>query len=437
MGRRTFDAQDDVEAAALEQALLMVRALKQLADATPDGHVLARVEKATVELGRKFVRDRLQDVLNAQATDLEKKGGAWSCPCGGTRKHSGRATRRLVTAAGDVTLSRVYLTCRRCGQHAHALDERLGVEGFVSPHAQRLLCRLGTDWSFARCAGHLREVAGLVVCDNTIRKICDHHGGLVRAWQRDDPEASRRFREAEGDIEFQTDGTCVNTVGGWREVRLSIFAKRRRGGPVTDLGAWDDERLPAPEARVATAAVRSGERLGPGWRRAAGRLGVTQTTEVTVLADGAKWIWKEARKHLPGAAGVLDFYHASEHAHAAAVALHGEGAAAEAWYEDHRRTLLESGATGLRARLASESGTGSELIEYLEPHREHTPYRERLAEGRTIGSGMVEGACKTAIGRRLKQTGARWKVRRLERMAALCCLDYSDQVEAYWKKAAG
>jgi hypothetical protein len=76
MIRRTFVAEDEVEAAALEQALAMVRELKRLADATPDGHVLARVEDATVALGRRFLRDRLQDVLNAQAHDLEKKGGA-------------------------------------------------------------------------------------------------------------------------------------------------------------------------------------------------------------------------------------------------------------------------------------------------------------------------------------------------------------------------
>ncbi len=76
MIRRTFIAEDELEAAALEQALAMVRELKQLADATPDGQVLARVEDATVTLGRRFVRDRLQDVLNAQAHDLEKKGGA-------------------------------------------------------------------------------------------------------------------------------------------------------------------------------------------------------------------------------------------------------------------------------------------------------------------------------------------------------------------------
>ena len=73
---RTFVAEDEVEAVAIEQALAMVRELKQLADATPDGHVLAVVESAAVDRGRRYVRDRLQDVLNAQAAGLEKKGGA-------------------------------------------------------------------------------------------------------------------------------------------------------------------------------------------------------------------------------------------------------------------------------------------------------------------------------------------------------------------------
>ncbi len=195
--------------------------------------------------------------------------------------------------------------------------------------------------------------------------------------------------------------------------------------------------MPAPHVRVATAAIRTSAALGPQWRRAAARLGIKRTDELTALADGAKWIWNEIEKNLPGAAGVLDIYHAGEHLHAAAVALHGPGPAAEAWYERRRRTLLESGSAGLLAELASEPGDVSGLVGYLGPHGDHTPYRRRLAEGRSIGSGMVEGACKTAIGKRLKQTGARWKVRRLERMAALCCLDYGEQFDAYWKKAAG
>ena len=93
MIRRTFVAEDEVEAAALEQALAMVRELKRMADAAPDGQVLARVEQAAVDRGRRFTRDRLQDVLNAQAADLEKKGGAAAlAPAaapGGTRAGSG------------------------------------------------------------------------------------------------------------------------------------------------------------------------------------------------------------------------------------------------------------------------------------------------------------------------------------------------------------
>lgn len=76
MSHRSLVAEDELEAAAMEQARAMIRELRQLADATPDGRVLARVEAATLDLGRRFVRDRLQDVLNAQAKDLEKKGGA-------------------------------------------------------------------------------------------------------------------------------------------------------------------------------------------------------------------------------------------------------------------------------------------------------------------------------------------------------------------------
>lgn len=335
-----------------------------------------------------------------------------------------------------MTLHRRYFTCRRCGAHAHPLDERLGVDGFVSPHAQRLFCLLGAEHAFEHTARLLREVAGLCVCDNTVRKLCDEHGGRMRTWQREAPEAVQPFREAQGQVEFQTDGTCVNTTGGWREIRLSIFAKRMPGEPIHELDAWDSQRLPEPTTRLATAAIRTAGALGPQWRRAAGRLGITRTAELTVLADGAKWIWNEANRNLPGAALVLDIYHASEHLHTAALAQYGEGPKATGWFKMQRRKLLESGVSGLLEVLDPTAKGVPELAEYLRPHLDHTPYRQRLAEGRSIGSGMVEGACKTAIGKRLKQTGSRWRVRRLERIAALCCLVYSDLFEEYWKQIA-
>jgi hypothetical protein len=302
------------------------------------------------------------------------------------------------------------------------------VAGFVSPAAERLLCLAGASWSFDRAAAHLKEFCGLAVCDNTIRRVCHEHGGAMRDWQRDDPAAAGPFRAAAGDVEFQTDGTAVNTTGGWREMRLSIFAKRDRGAAGQDP--------PAPHVRVLTAGIRGGERLGPQWRRQAARLGLTATADITVLADGAKWIWGQVAAHLPGAAGGLDYYHAGERLGQAGRALFGETAAAAAWAAGHRRTLLTGGGAQLLADLTAEGAGCQDVRAYFRPHADHLDYPGRRAAGQSIGSGMVEGACKQVIGRRLKQTGARWKVRRADRMASLCGLIYSDLWDAYWQQAA-
>ncbi len=102
MVRHRLAAADEIEMIAMEQAQAMVRELKRLADITPDGHVLAVVESAAVDRGRRFLRDRLQDVLNAQAADLEKKGGAVATapaadPARATDRKSGGSSPPLAT----------------------------------------------------------------------------------------------------------------------------------------------------------------------------------------------------------------------------------------------------------------------------------------------------------------------------------------------------
>jgi len=58
-----------------------------------------------------------------------------------------------------------------CRVGAHPADDRLGVNGGMSPQAQRLLCLAGASWSFDCSAKYLKEYCGLVVSDNTIREI--------------------------------------------------------------------------------------------------------------------------------------------------------------------------------------------------------------------------------------------------------------------------
>lgn len=263
-------------------------------------------------------------------------------------------------------------------------------------------------------------------------------------WQREAAEAHAPFRQAGGDIEFSTDGTSVNTWEGWREMRLGIFSKRHRG-PSARPADWNDRELPSPHVRVAFAAIEKSDRFSARWGRWAQRLGIDDTREISVLADGAAWIWEEVSVHFPEATGVLDIYHALEHITDVAKTIYGEETArCQLWIGSVRSALLAGGWPAVQRRLRtawqrtkkrSHRKLLQSLSRYLGKHPWHLGYAQRLAEGRSIGSGQVEGACKHMIGRRLKQTGARWRVRRVNRMANLCSLLYSDHWNAYW--AAG
>ena len=142
----------------------------------------------------------------------------------------------------------------------------------------------------------------------------------------------------------------------------------------------------------------------------------------------------------------LDIYHALENLSKTGKLLYKEGTEDyQQWRESTKWELLESGFEKIEQRLeelekefAGSTVEKNELLRvrgYLENHRSRLNYRERLLEGRVIGSGQVEGACKSMIGRRLKQTNARWNVDRLNEMAVLCSVHYSDLWEKYWIQA--
>lgn len=341
-------------------------------------------------------------------------------------------------------LRRVYFVCRGCGLGSYPADERLGVEGPRTRHCERLIALAGASWSFDRAACHLRELCGLAVSDHVVREVCHLHGQRIADWQQKAPQVPAAFRQAAGDVEFTTDGTSVNTTAGWRELKVAIFSKRERGGSAT-IHDWERRRLPAPRGRVMFAAIQKSNRFGRRWKAWARRLGILAPSRMTVLADGARWIWEEQVKNLPGAEGVLDVFHVLEHVGRTGHVLHGEGTEqARAWIHQARQALLTGGGEALETLIdqtcRSLRGTRRQALArletYLAPHADHLDYPRRLAEGRSIGSGQVEGACKNPFGRRLKQTGARWRPRRANRMANLCGLTHSDLWDLYWTTQA-
>jgi hypothetical protein len=93
MSKTTFVAENPTEALVIEQALVFTRQLTRIANDAPNGQVLGLAEKCVLSQGRDFLRQALQTVLQAQATEVEKKGrpsGAVAVGSAATTKASRR-----------------------------------------------------------------------------------------------------------------------------------------------------------------------------------------------------------------------------------------------------------------------------------------------------------------------------------------------------------
>ena len=349
-----------------------------------------------------------------------------------------------MTAVGAITIARAYVTCYQCGVGGYPLDARLGIDGFLTRQATRLACRAGAQHSFAAAEDLLADLCGWHVSDERLRQACQEEARRIADWQAQNPAAPAAFTQASGVIEFQTDAAKVNTDTGWRDMKIAIFAKRPLG-PSATPAEWDTRHLPKPTARVAIAAIEGIDPFAPQWRPWMERLRILTGASISVLGDGAEWIWDHAHAQFPGSAGLLDIYHASEYIANAGKALFGEGTpAAAAWLVQGRQALLADGWWGICEHVGQTLATDQAperhpavagLLSYLAKHVDRLNDRLRLHQGRSIGSGMVEGAAKNLVGKRLKQTGARWKVDNVNKMAELCCLNDSSQWTAYWTAA--
>lgn len=347
---------------------------------------------------------------------------------------------------GEVEVSRRYYQCRKCGTSCLPLDQWSGlVAGMCTPQARRMLSLAGMSWSFDTASDHLAELCLLKVSNDTIRVVSEEEGEAARQWIAQSDRPAEVFQQSCGDQEFYTDGVTVNTTEGWRDLRLNVMDKREAGLAATP-DQWKDRVLPEPSVRIAWASLAACEQQGRAWKRMGRKLGIIDDPTLSVLADGARWIWDQAGLCWKKAQWVLDVFHVSEHIHDCGKILFGEKSPqTRPWSQAQLQNLIEHGPVqylkDLKALQSMHQETekikaiGS-LLNYLEPNVDSLWYRQRLAQGRPIGTGLIEGGCKTIVSNRLKLNSARWTPKHAEQMAALRCLDYSRLWSDFWSERA-
>jgi hypothetical protein len=388
-------------------------------------------------------------VKQAHRAALEQRTAV--CPqCGQTLSARSPQERTVETLVGTIRLRRPYFYCERCQRGSAPLDAALGLtERRKQPDVQKATVKLTKEVPYETACELFEELTGLPLSAHTahevtqavaegltvldvapsrqeiVAKIASVAMGqpwrpiLVLAIDGADvptrPEAAKGRRPGRKRARAKR----ARWTGEWREAkgfRFYLIADDRIGQVLSWHQVQTDEEAAEALQQVKAAGLIPEEEV-----------------RLCVIADGARWIWKQAQALFPSAVEMLDYYHCSEHVHKVAALQYGahperqrewcEAALARLfWGEVHGVIWGLQRMQPTDAHAAEEIG---KLIRYLQRHQERVDYRFARKGGYPMGSGGIESANKFICHVRLKRSGAWWYVTNANQMLALRCAKYN------------
>jgi hypothetical protein len=412
----------------------MIRRLKEeigklLEERLPHGgSTLDEIERITEELGQEIER-RIEESITRQ----EGRGYVGSfapCECGGRAVYKKDYAKNWQTLHAQLVIPRAYYHCKSCGKGFAPLDEVLGLDrGATSLRVRDKIARVAAMAPFGRGASELAALCNVSLSAKTFERVAEMVGEGIEA---EVSSSEKHVASGLADIPdpapdrlyVTIDGATVPLVGSWKESKV---------GAVYETFTDKDGNVQARDVEhVAT--MGDSEAKGDRVYTPAFRRGVEKAGQVVVLADGGRWIWKQAKNNFPKAVQILDFYHASEHLADIARAWYGsEGPNANKWLDKRKIDLLEGRFERVMNSIRAWHPTDAEHLElkrenigYFIRNRKRMHYDQYLANGLHVGSGIAESACKCLVQARLKQAGMRWSPRGAAAMLQLrrLWLDY-------------
>jgi hypothetical protein len=326
----------------------------------------------------------------------------------------------------------------------------------LTPGARQAVAIAGAVDSFGEAASVvLKKLSGLRVSESTAQRTSEATGrdigrrvaageifGVSRAWPW--------HKDAEGKscayVSLDLTGLGMQgRAGAAAEGRMAAVAMVYNPAP-EERSRWANPaatRPPEFQARY-VAGLDGQEALGEPLRKQAAQVGMDHAERWIALSDAGAGVEDWLRVNFGRVdAVILDFYHAAEHLGDLARALHPtDEAIREDWVEAWSHRLKHEGGQAVLEQLQSLSMAGresarkvhGEVMGYFANHVHRMDYPTYRAKGWSIGSGPIESACKTVIGKRMKNGGMRWGGDGADEMCHLRALFSSgeDQWDAYW-----
>ena len=395
----------------------------------------------------------LAELLRFAAPAADQR--AIPCSCGQQARYQELRSKTVLTAVGEVRISRPYYLCPHCHHGQFPADVELDIKDTESsPGVRRMEAVLGQEAPFEQGRQRLKLLAGLEVTTKAVERTAETVGADIAARQQAQIERVMQLDlpivvgEPIPILYVQMDGTGVpvvkkETVGrAGKTAGQPAHTREVKLGCVFTQTTWDQEgfAIRDPASTTYVGAIETAEEFGKRLYLEAWQRGWSRALVRVVMGDGSVWIWNQADLHFPGAMQIVDLYHAREHLWELARKLFpNEEAMQKRWMMTHQHWLDNGKIKKLVTSLQSTQTSSAELSGKLRLEAEYfrrNAMRMRYPKFRRlhlfVGTGVMEAGCKTVVGSRLKQSGMFWTVRGANAILALRCCYLNGQFEDYW-----
>lgn len=386
------------------------------------------------------------------AADRGHRGPRVPCGRGHEAEFVSYRDKVIDTVLGPVALTRAWYHCAACGHGLAPRDAELGVAGEgMSPGLAAMNDRAAAAVPFKGAAGLLEDLAGIRLTAKRVERAAGASGAGLAAAGRErarliaarklvplppSPPPDKLYAVIDGTgVPMTTRETAGREGKGedgrarTREVKLAVFFTQDRldkdGYPVRDRDSSSVIATFEPAAAFGELVKAEGIRRG-----------ADHVRQLTIIGDGAAWIWGIATARFPEATQIVDLFHAREHLHDLVRRLEFMLLdRKEEWLAARLEDLDYGHIDGIvkATRQYPLEGMKKDEIDsalgYFENNAPRMRYHWFRQCGLFVGSGVVEASCKSLIGQRLKQSGMHWTVPGADAIIALRCQEASSTWE--------
>jgi hypothetical protein len=378
------------------------------------------------------------------------------CSCGQPAGYQELRSKPVLTAVGEVIVSRPYYLCAHCHRGQFPADVELDIENTeISPGVRRMQAAVGQEAAFDRGRQQLKLLADLEVTTKSVERTAEAIGEDIAAGEQAEIQRAMQL-----DLPMvvgppipvlytQIDGTGVpvvkkETAGRQGKIQgQPAHTREAKLGCVFTQTRWDREgyAIRDPGSTTYVAAIETAEEFGKRIYLEASKRGWSRAVKKVVMGDGAEWIWNLADQYFPRAIQIVDLFHARQHLWELARKLHpNDESGQNRWMMVHQDLLDNCKIKKLVTSLRSIQTPSAELAEKLRTEAEYfrrNARRMRYPKFRRqhlfVGTGVIEAGCKTLIGSRCKRSGMFWTVRGANAILALRCCHFNGRFEDYWE----